>query len=89
MGTMIYQKGVFINACYDELCLNRPDLITEIHKEYFEAGAQVLESNSYGANRIKLSEFGLEDKVEAINKKAVELAKSVAGDTAYVAGAMG
>ena len=54
MGTMIYQRGVFLNACYDELRLTKPDLILDIHREYIAAGVDVIETNSFGANRIKL-----------------------------------
>lgn len=89
MGTMLYSKGVFINRCYDELNLTSPDLVGEIHKEYREAGADVLETNSFGANRIKLTEHGLGDKVKEINIAAAKLARQYAGDELYVAGSMG
>ena len=89
MGTMIYQRGVFINACYDELCLTRPELILTIHQEYVEAGADVIESNTFGANRMKLAAFGLADKVEAINRGGVRLARQAAGDEVYVAASVG
>ena len=59
MGTVIYQKGVFLNACYDELCLSRSSLVAEIHRDYVAAGADVIETNTIGANRVKLAEFGL------------------------------
>ena len=72
MGTMLYSKGIFINRCYDELNLISPDIVSEIHREYKEAGADVLETNSFGANRIKLTEHGLGDKVAAINKAAAK-----------------
>lgn len=89
MGTMIYGKGVFINTCYDELILTKPELISEIHNEYKQAGADLLETNTFGANRIKLTEFGLADKISEINTLGVQLAKEVAGDDLYVAGAVG
>lgn len=89
MGTMIYQRGVFLNACYDELCLTQAKLISGIHQEYIEAGAEVLETNSFGANRIKLAAYGLVDKVEAINRAAVQLARDAAGGNAFVAGSIG
>ena len=89
MGTMLYSKGVFINRCYDELNLTSPDLIGEIHKEYRDAGADVLETNSFGANRIKLTEHGLGDKVKEINIAAAKLARQYAGEELYVAGSMG
>jgi len=89
MGTMIYERGVFINACYDELCLTRPELILTIHQEYVEAGADVIESNTFGANRMKLAAFGLADKVEAINRAGIRLARQAAGDDVLVAASVG
>ncbi len=89
MGTMLYSKGVFINRCYDELNLVSPDLVSEIHQEYSSAGADVLETNSFGANRIKLTEHGLGDKVREINIAAAKLARQQAGEDLYVAGSMG
>src|SRR5205814_2000109 len=59
MGTMLYNKGVFINQCYDELNLRAPDLVRDVHKDYKKAGAEVLETNSFGANRLKLEQYGL------------------------------
>ena len=67
MGTELYNKGVFINSCYDELNLTRPKLIKEIHQSYVDAGADVIETNTYGANRLKLQKHGLEDKTYEIN----------------------
>lgn len=75
MGTVIYEKGVFLNVCYDELNLSRPDLIRGIHEEYVNAGADVILTNTFGANRIKLEKFGLSGKVKQINQAAVKLAK--------------
>ena len=92
MGTMLYQRGVFINQCYDELNTRSPDLIREIHREYVKAGAEVLETNSFGANRLKLTQYGLEGQVEAINRAAAQLARAVADDAEHpvlVAGAVG
>ena len=89
MGSLIYEKGVFIDKCYDELNLSRPDLITSIHEEYVRAGARVIETNTYGANRFKLKSHNLYDQMEEINRKGVELARKAAGGEVYVAGSMG
>lgn len=89
MGTRLYEKGIYINRVYDELNLSQPALIQEIHREYIAAGAMVIETNSFGANRFKLQPHGLVDKLEAINFQAAKLARAVAEDKVYVAGAIG
>jgi len=89
MGTMLYAKGVFINQCYEEQSVKAPDLVREVHSAYIKAGAEVLESNSFGANRIRLAQYGLQDQVHAINVAAAALARDVAGDHVLVAGAVG
>jgi len=89
MGTMIYSKGVFINTCYEHLCITSPGLIGGIHQEYADAGADVIETNSFGANRMKLQGHGLADQLEAINRAAVKLAREAAGEDALVAGSIG
>ncbi|HJQ19710.1 MAG TPA: bifunctional homocysteine S-methyltransferase/methylenetetrahydrofolate reductase [Gemmatimonadaceae bacterium] len=92
MGTMLYNKGVFINQCYDELSLRSPELIREIHRAYVKAGAEILETNSFGANRPKLIQHGLETQVREINRAAAVLARDVAdeaGRPVLVAGAVG
>jgi len=89
IGTELYNKGVFINSCYDELNISRPNLIKEIHEEYVAAGADVIETNTFGANRPKLQKFGLEDKTYEINYQGAKIAREVAGDDIYVAGAIG
>ncbi|HEX8154668.1 MAG TPA: homocysteine S-methyltransferase family protein, partial [Thermoanaerobaculia bacterium] len=89
MGTMLYSKGVFINKCYDELNLRSPEIVLEVHKQYVRAGADILETNTYGANRVKLSSFGIEEELRAINIRGAELAREAAGDSCYVAGAIG
>src|SRR5438046_1837061 len=67
MGTLLYAKGVFINKCYDELNLTQPDLIRGIHQEYLNAGAEVIETNTFGGNSFRLARHGLADKVREIN----------------------
>jgi len=89
MGTMFYSRGVFINRAFEELNLTKPGLVRDIHAEYVAAGADVLETNTYSANRFRLSAHGLADKVEEINVRAVEIAREAAGGKLWVAGAMG
>ena len=89
MGTMLYARGVFINQCYDELVLRSPDLVREIHAAYVKAGAEVVETNTFGANRAKLMQYGLETQVTTINRRASELAREAAGEDRLVAGAVG
>src|SRR6185503_11425200 len=89
MGTMLYSKGVFINQCYDELNVRAPDMVREIHKKYVDAGAHVIETNSFGANRLKLTQHGLETQVKELNYAAAKVAREAAGDRALVAGAVG
>jgi homocysteine S-methyltransferase len=90
MGTMLYSRGVFINRCFDELNLAQPDLVRQIHKEYVKAGAEILETNTFGANRARLAAFGIAEKLDAINQAGVRLAREAAGDkNVYIAGAIG
>jgi methionine synthase I (cobalamin-dependent)/5,10-methylenetetrahydrofolate reductase len=89
MGTMLYARGVYINRCYDELCIGQPELVRDVHRAYVRAGAEIVETNSYGANRVKLARHGLEDRAAEINETAARLARSAAGDRVCVAGAMG
>src|SRR5688572_3263720 len=89
MGTMLYSKGVFINRCYDELNVKDPDIVREVHRAYIKAGAELIETNSFGANRAKLAEHGLEAHVVEINARAASLAKEVARGRALVGGAIG
>jgi methionine synthase / methylenetetrahydrofolate reductase(NADPH) len=88
-GTMLYTKGIFLNRCFDELNLTQPDLVTEIHQNYVRAGADIIETNTFGANRVKLATFGLESRLHAINAQGARLARQAARDEAYVAGAIG
>jgi homocysteine S-methyltransferase len=89
MGTMLYQKGIFINRCYDELNLREPELVKDVHRAYVRAGAELIETNTFGANRVKLAQFGLEERVREINARAAELAREAAGERALVGGAIG
>ena len=89
MGTMLYARGVFINVCYDELSLKAGDLIRDIHRAYVKAGAEILETNTFGANPAKLGHYGLADETRAINRRAAELAREAAGNRALVTGAIG
>lgn len=89
MGTMLYNRGIFINQCFENVNLSVPRFVREIHTAYAKAGADVLETNTFGANRFKLSKHGLEDSLEAINYQGAKLAREVAGDQLYVAGSIG
>ena len=89
MGTQLYSGGVFINRCFDELSLSAPDLVRRIHRDYVEAGAEILETNTFGANRVRLSAFGNAEKLRAINHAAVQLAREASQGQAFVAGAIG
>ena len=89
MGTMLYSRGVFINQCYDELNLRAPDLVRDIHRQYVSAGAEVLETNSFGANRTKLTQHGLQEQVKELNRAAAHVAREAANDRVLVAGAVG
>jgi methionine synthase / methylenetetrahydrofolate reductase(NADPH) len=89
MGTMLYARGIFLNRSFDELNLTQPDLVAEVHKEYARAGADVIETNTFGANRVKLAAFGLDDRVHAMNAQGAKIARHAARDQAYVAGSIG
>lgn len=89
LGTEIYNRGIFINQCYEELNLTNSNLIKQIHQDYKNAGADVITTNTFGANYFKLKNHNLQDKLEKINKSAVKIAKEVAKDDIYVAGSIG
>jgi len=96
MGTSLYARGVFINRCYDELNLSQPELVRTIHEEYLQAGAEIIETNTFGANALRLQRYGLRDRVEEINRAGAELARKAVNQLAekqageaWVAGAVG
>ena len=96
MGTMLYARGVFINRCYDELNLSQPELVREIHAEYLQAGAEVIETNTFGGNAFRLEVHGLKDKVREINRAGVKIARGCVNEIlekqasqAFVAGSIG
>jgi methionine synthase / methylenetetrahydrofolate reductase(NADPH) len=88
-GTMLYAKGIFLNRCFDDLNLTQPELVSDIHQTYVRAGADIIETNTFGANRVKLATFGLEARLHAINAHGARLARQAARDDVYVAGAIG
>ena len=92
MGTLLAERGIPSGSCFEELCLERPELILEIHSEYLAAGASVITSNSFGANAQKLASFALESKTAEINRRAASLAREAvmeAGKQSWVAGSVG
>jgi methionine synthase I (cobalamin-dependent)/5,10-methylenetetrahydrofolate reductase len=89
MGTMLYARGIFLNRSFDELNLTQPDLVAEVHQAYVRAGADVIETNTFGANRVKLGAFGLSERVHEINAQGAKIARHAARDQVYVAGAIG
>ncbi|MDD5011178.1 MAG: bifunctional homocysteine S-methyltransferase/methylenetetrahydrofolate reductase [Phycisphaerae bacterium] len=89
MGTMLYAEGVFINTCFEELNLSRPQLVAQVHDGYISAGSDFIETNTFGANEFKLAKFGLADKTEQINAAAVKIAKQSAAGKVLIAGGIG
>jgi homocysteine S-methyltransferase len=96
MGTMLYGCGVFINRCYDELNVTQPETVRSVHEQYLQAGAQIIETNTFGANAFRLEHYGLRDKVAAFNQAGVAIARQCVaaiaekqGTEAFVAGAVG
>jgi methionine synthase / methylenetetrahydrofolate reductase(NADPH) len=89
MGTSLYEKGNLYTACFDEMNVSRPDVVMQIHRSYVDAGAEVLETNTFGANRYRLARHGFEGSVRAINEAGVRLAREAAGRRAFVVGSVG
>ena len=89
MGTMLYAKGIFINRCFDELNISSPSTVKEIHSDYAKAGAEILETNTFGANRVRLAAFGLAEKLKDINRAGVRIAREASKGQSFVAGALG
>ncbi len=89
MGTELYRRGIFINRCFEETNLSNPELVKQIHQDYISAGAEVIETNTFGANRFKLRRFNLQDKIYEINYLGAKLAREVARDRVLVAGSIG
>ncbi len=89
MGTMLYQKGAFLNVCFDELVVRQPAMVAEVHAAYVAAGSELIETNTFGANPLKLAQYGLASDTEALNAAAARLARTVAGDRVAVLGAIG
>ena len=96
MGTSLYARGIFINRCYDELNLSQPDLVRTVHDEYLQAGAEIIETNTFGANALRLQRYGLADRVVDINRAGAEIARKAVSQRAdkqnseaWVAGSIG
>ncbi len=89
MGTELYSRGIPLDRCYEELNLTCPQLVREIHQAYLEAGAEIIETNTFGANAIRLARYGLEKKAREINLRAAEIAREASQGEAYIAGSVG
>jgi homocysteine S-methyltransferase len=89
MGTQLYERGVLFSSCYEDLNASRPELVTKVHEDYLNAGARVLETNTFGANSLRLEKYGLQARVRELNAAGVRLARTAAGGRAYVFGAVG
>jgi homocysteine S-methyltransferase len=88
-GSLLYERGIYLNKCFDELCLSNAELVHDVHKDYADVGVDVIQTNTYGANRIALERHGLGDKVVDICTAAVKVARDSVQSRAYIAGSMG
>jgi homocysteine S-methyltransferase len=89
MGTQLYERGILYSVCFEELALSRPEIVARVHDDYVRAGADVLETNTFGANAMRLEKHGLQHRVAEINRAGVRVAREASGGRAYVAGAIG
>src|SRR6202521_4859002 len=90
MGTLLYAKGIFINRCYDELNLSQPELIRGVHHDYLQAGAEIVETNTFGGNSFRLARHSLADRVRDINLAGAHVAREAAKSfDVWVAGSIG
>src|SRR5450631_766586 len=89
MGTQLYERGVLYSACFEELNVSRPELVGKVHEDYIRAGAHVIETNTFGANALRLEKHGLQSRVRELNAAGVRVARAAAAGQAYVAGAIG
>ena len=88
-GTELQKRGLVAGMCPEEFNITHPEIVEGIHRAYLAAGAEILTTNSFGGNRIRLKHYGFESRVRELNKRSAEIARSVAGDRAYIAGSMG
>ncbi len=89
MGSLLYERGVLYSACFEELNVSRPELVAKVHEDFVRAGAQVIETNTFGANALRLEKYGLSSRVQELNAAGVRVARAAAGSQAYVIGAIG
>ena len=89
MGSLLYERGVLYSACFEELNVSRPELVAKVHEDFVRAGAQVIETNTFGANALRLEKYGLSSRVQELNAAGVRVARAAAGAQAYVVGAIG
>jgi homocysteine S-methyltransferase len=89
MGTQLYERGVLYSACFEELNVSRPELVRKVHEDYVRAGAQLIETNTFGANALRLEKHGLQHRVVELNEAAVKLAREAVGPKGFVGGAIG